>query len=242
MFIDLILSFQKLFWIECLETRYVFFSCFNFNLIFSTSTKVTRNRSSGNTDRTGHSTHLCWEPSYTRTYSSLPGIKMETNQRSEHRGLFMDSYSYLFNKLLSVFFSFLCQDANKTRSNCSIIGCNLSKKHKLTLYKTQNGESNYVDHKFFFNFYQELPPVQSLGDRHPNTIELPSWLVHVLCDFKATWYQEAYFSVSWIHHGTTSCWYPYLPFWGKSSLHLLGIVWVFIYIYFLLFLLPDQNW
>ena len=37
------------------------------------------------------------------------------------------------------FFSFFCQDANKARSNCAIIGCNLSKKHKLTLYKTQNG-------------------------------------------------------------------------------------------------------
>ena len=83
----------------------------------------------------------------------------------------------------------------------------MSKKHKLTLYKTQNGESNYIDHKFFFNFYQELPPVQSLGVRYPNTIELPSWLVHVLCDFKATWNQEAYFSVSWIHHGTRWCLY-----------------------------------
>ena len=91
-----------------------------------------------------------------------------------------------FYKIIVRFFSYLCQDANKTRSNCATIGCNLSKKHKLTQYKTQNGESNYVDHKFFFNFYQELPPVQSLGDRHPNTIELPSWLVHVLCDFKAT--------------------------------------------------------
>ena len=50
------------------------------------------------------------------------------------------------------FFSFLCQDANKTRSNCAIIGCNLWKKHKLTQYKTQNGKSNYVDHKFFFDF------------------------------------------------------------------------------------------
>ena len=69
----------------------------------------------------------------------------------------MDSNFYLFIRLLSAFFSFLCQDANKRRSNCAIIGCNLSKKHKLTLYKTQNGESNYVDHKFFFNFYQELP-------------------------------------------------------------------------------------
>ena len=65
----------------------------------------------------------------------------------------MDSYFYLFITLLSAFFSLLCQDANKTRSNCPIIHCNLSKKHKLTLYKTQNGEPNYVDHKFFFNFY-----------------------------------------------------------------------------------------
>ena len=63
----------------------------------------------------------------------------------------------LFYKIIVSFFSFLCQDANKTRSNCAIIGCNLSKKHKLTQYKTQNGESNYADHKFFFNFYQELP-------------------------------------------------------------------------------------
>ena len=63
----------------------------------------------------------------------------------------MDSYLYLFIRLLSAFF--LCQDANKARSNCAIIGCNLSKKHKLTQYKTQNGESDYADHKFFFNFY-----------------------------------------------------------------------------------------
>ena len=61
----------------------------------------------------------------------------------------MDSYFYFF----VTFFSFLCQDANKARSNCAIIGCNLSKKYKLTLYKTQNGESNYIDHKLFFNFY-----------------------------------------------------------------------------------------
>ena len=66
-----------------------------------------------------------------------------------------------------------------------MIGCNLSKKHKLTLYKTQNGEPNYVDHKFFQNFCKELR-VQSLGDRHPNTIELANCLVHILCDFKAT--------------------------------------------------------
>ena len=58
-----------------------------------------------------------------------------------------------FYKIIVSFISFLCQDANKTRSNCDIIGYNLSKKHKITLYKTQNGESNYVDHKFFFHFY-----------------------------------------------------------------------------------------
>ena len=62
----------------------------------------------------------------------------------------MDPYFYLFIRLLSAFF-FFCQDANKTRSNCAIIGCNLSKKRRLTLYKT-----NYVDHKVFFNFCLEL--------------------------------------------------------------------------------------
>ena len=31
------------------------------------------------------------------------------------------------------------------------------KEPKLTLYKTQNGQPNYVDHKFLFNFYKELP-------------------------------------------------------------------------------------
>ena len=64
-----------------------------------------------------------------------------------------------FDKTIVSFFSFLCQDANKTRPNWSITGCNLSKKYKLTLYKTQNGQSVFyrVDHKFFFNFYQELP-------------------------------------------------------------------------------------
>ena len=53
----------------------------------------------------------------------------------------MNSYFYLFIRLLSAFF-FQCQDANETRSNCAIIPYNLSKKHKLTQYKTQNGESN----------------------------------------------------------------------------------------------------
>ena len=55
----------------------------------------------------------------------------------------MDPYFYLFIRLLSAFFFF--EDAYKTSSNCVIIGCNLSKKHKLKLCKTQNGEPNYVD-------------------------------------------------------------------------------------------------
>ena len=62
----------------------------------------------------------------------------------------MDPYLYVFIRLFSAFF--FCQDANKTRSNCTIVGGTLPKKHKLTLFKTQNGHPNYVDHKFFFNF------------------------------------------------------------------------------------------
>ena len=54
----------------------------------------------------------------------------------------MDSF-IPFYKIIVSFFPSLCQDANKSRSHCSKIGCNLSKKHKLILHKTQNGESNY---------------------------------------------------------------------------------------------------
>ena len=62
----------------------------------------------------------------------------------------MDSYFYLFTRLLSAFFLFSVKMQTK-QDQTAIIGCNLSKKHKLTLYKTQSGEPNYVDHKFFFN-------------------------------------------------------------------------------------------
>ena len=62
------------------------------------------------------------------------------------------TYFLPFYKIIVSFFSVFYQDANKARSNCAIIGCNLSKKHKPTLYKTLNGEPNYVDHKRFFNF------------------------------------------------------------------------------------------
>ena len=57
----------------------------------------------------------------------------------------------------------------------AIIGCNLSKKCKVTLYKTQNRACN---------FCWELP-VQKLGDRHPNIIEPASWL-EVLAYLKYT--------------------------------------------------------
>ena len=76
--------------------------------------------------------------------------------------------------LLSACFSSLCQDANKARSKCAIIACNLSKKHKLTLYKTQNREPNYVDHKFFCSFYQELP---ACTEPWGETSKYYSWLV-----------------------------------------------------------------
>ena len=39
--------------------------------------------------------------------------------------------------------------------------------------------------------------------------------MHVLCNFKATWHQGAYFSVSWIHHRSTSCLCLYFTFLGK---------------------------
>ena len=41
-----------------------------------------------------------------------------------------------FYKITVSFFSFSRQDANKARSNCAVIGCNLLEKHKSTLYKT----------------------------------------------------------------------------------------------------------
>ena len=66
----------------------------------------------------------------------------------------MTVYEPIFLPLYKIsvsFFSFFCQDANKTRSKCAIIGCNLSKKYKLSLYRTLKGDPNYVDHKFFFN-------------------------------------------------------------------------------------------
>ena len=62
-------------------------------------------------------------------------------------------------------FLFFCQDANKTGSNFAIVRCNLSKKHKLTLYKTQSKEPNYVDHKIFFNILLGATCTKSWGQK-----------------------------------------------------------------------------
>ena len=50
-------------------------------------------------------------------------------------------WNHIFTFLSDYYFFFL---ANKTGS---VIGCNLSKKHKLALYQIQSGEPNYVHNK-----------------------------------------------------------------------------------------------
>ena len=144
-------------------------------------------------------------------------------------------------KIIVSFFPFLCQDANKSRSHCSIIGCNLSKKHKLTLYKTQNGESNYVHHKFFFNFYQELPTYTKPW-RHIQILQ--SWLVGCYLYFLTLRLHD----IKKLTSVSLKCTMEVhladiyiLPFWSKTALHLSIIVLVAIYIYFLLYILLNQN-
>ena len=76
-------------------------------------------------------------------------------------------YFYLFIRLLSAFFPFFCQDADKTRSNRGIIGYNLSKKHKLILYKIHRAESQTTQvislsqlpdkiEKMYYSLFQEF--------------------------------------------------------------------------------------
>ena len=68
----------------------------------------------------GRSTHLCWEPSYTRTHISLPGIKNVNKPKTRAARTVYGLIFLPFNKIVVSFFSFLSQDANKTRSNCAI--------------------------------------------------------------------------------------------------------------------------
>ena len=122
----------------------------------------------------------------------------------------MDSYFYLFIRLLSTFFLFYVKMQTKARSNCAIIDCNLSKKHKHCInHRTRvKLRRSYV----FLSFL--------LG---------ATYLYKTLgTDIKATQHQEVYFRVSWIHLADACI----LPFWWKSSLHPSIIVWVAIYIYF----------
>ena len=67
----------------------------------------------------------------------------------------MESYSYPFYKIIVSFFLFNVKMQTK-QDRTVLEQVAICRRNKLTLYKTQNRESNYVD-KFFFNFYEELP-------------------------------------------------------------------------------------
>ena len=90
-------------------------------------------------------TKLCYNPFFFTGHQIVNKPKNRA-AKTVHGLIFLPFY-----KIIVSFF--LCKDTNKKRSHIAIIGCNLSKKNKLTLHKTHNGEPNYVDHKFFFNFY-----------------------------------------------------------------------------------------
>ena len=60
--------------------------------------------------------------------------------------MFMDSYFWLFIRLLSAFLLFYVKMQTKQDQ---IVLYAICQRNKLT----ENRESNYVDYKFFFNFY-----------------------------------------------------------------------------------------
>ena len=68
--------------------------------------------------------------------------------------MFVDPYFYLFIRLFSAFFLFMARSKQNKIKLC-YNRFQFVKKTQ-TLYKTQNEEPNYLDHKFFFNFCQEL--------------------------------------------------------------------------------------
>ena len=68
--------------------------------------------------------------------------------RTPHEPTFLPFYVIIVS-----FFSFFYQDGNETGLNRATIGCNLLKKHKLALYKTQSEEPNYVD---FFEYFEDV--------------------------------------------------------------------------------------
>ena len=94
-------------------------------------------RHSGNTGQTHRSVRLCWEPSYTRTHSSLPCSKYKQTKRLGYEDclwiLILSSYVINIRD-----FSFLCQDTSMAESK----KCCNSSKNKLVLYQTQNRGPN----------------------------------------------------------------------------------------------------
>ena len=120
------------------------------------------------------------------------------------------------------------------------MGCNLSKKHKLTQYKTQNGESQIISFSLIFTRSYLL--VQNLGDRHPDTkSSLVGWCMYFVT-LKLHNVKFTSVSVSWIHHGSTSCLCLYFTFLVKvfpPPFHYkLGS---YLYL-FLLYILFSQDW
>ena len=59
----------------------------------------------------------------------------QTEEQGSEDYIWTQTFTFLWD--YCQLFSFFCQDANKVGSNYAIIGCNLSKKHKLAMYKIQ---------------------------------------------------------------------------------------------------------
>ena len=122
-------------------------------------------------------TKLYWNPFFFTGHQNVKKL----NGRAARTAYGLTFLPYC--KITVSFFLFSVKMQSKQDESCTNRLQFVKKKHKLTPYKTKNGEPNYVVHKFFFNFLQELP-LQKLGDRHPNSKNLgtdiqilQSWLV-----------------------------------------------------------------
>ena len=90
---------------------------------------------------TGLSTCLCWDPSYARTHASLLCIK-----------IFFSFFLFLF-----------CLFALKNipHPNCTTIGCNISRKHKLALFQTHT--NNFIFDKKMGMVYIHMVHIHMLS-------------------------------------------------------------------------------
>ena len=90
--------------------------------------------------------------------------------------------------------------------------------------------------RFFFNNLLGANCTTTWGQT-PKSYRV-SWLVYVLCDFMTM--KTGRFSLPWIHHENTSCWYACFTFLVEAFLpsfcYILGIC-----IYFSLYILLSQN-